>query len=413
MHILIVTQYFWPENFRINDLAIGLKDRGHTITVLTGIPNYPGGKFFPGYGLFSPRRENYHGIEVLRVPLFPRGAGRHLTLIANYLSFALLSSVLGPLICRGNYDVIFIFEPSPITVGLPALILKRLKDIPVVLWVQDLWPESLSATGAVTSSWLLKIVGRFVRFIYKGCDRILVQSRAFIRSIEDFGIDTNRIGYFPNSAEQMFQPTNPEHDATERADVPDGFRVMFAGNIGVSQDFETVLSAAGILRSNTDIHWVVLGGGRMEAWLKDQVRKRGLEGNVHLLGRRPQETMPRYFALADVMLVTLRRDPVFALTIPSKVQSYLACARPIVAALDGEGSRVVVESGAGIAAPSGDANALAEAIMEIYRLPESERAEMGLCGRRYYEAHFDRNRLLERLENWLMELVEEDSPEAV
>jgi glycosyltransferase involved in cell wall biosynthesis len=413
MRILIVTQYFWPENFRINDVALGLSEKGHRVTVLTGIPNYPGGKFFPGYGIFSLRREDFHGIEVHRVPLVPRGQGGHASLMANYLSFALLSSMLGPILCRKDHDVIFVYEPSPITVGLPALVLKRVKNIPVIFWVQDLWPESLSATGAVTSPWVLKIVDRFVRLIYRGCDRILVQSRAFIGSIEAFGVDIKRIGYFPNSVEPLYQPTNPEHDAPERSVVPDGFRVMYAGNIGVAQDFETILSAAEILRYRQEIRWVVLGEGRMGAWLKEQVRERGLGGTIHLLGKHPQESMPRYFALADVMLVTLRKEPVFALTVPSKVQSYLACAKPIVAALEGEGARVVVESGAGISAPPGDANALAEAIMEIYGLTEQERTAMGLRGRQYYEAHFDRDRLLDSLEAWMMELSTGASPEDI
>lgn len=413
MHILIVTQYFWPEDFRINDVALGLLEKGHRVTVLTGIPNYPGGRIFPGYGILSARREDFRGVDVLRVPLLPRGQGGHVSLMANYLSFALLSSMLGPWLCRGNYDIIFVYEPSPITVGLPAIVLKRFKDIPIIFWVQDLWPESLSATGAVSSRYVLGIVERFVRFIYRGCDRILIQSRAFSTSIEAFGVDAKRICYFPNSVEQLYQPAEPEHDAPERTEVPDGFRVMFAGNIGAAQDFETILSAAEILRSHPQIHWVVLGEGRMGAWLKEQVRERGLGENVHLLGRRPQESMPRYYALANVMLVTLRKDPVFALTVPSKVQSYLACAKPIVAALEGEGARVVSESGAGISAPPGDAIALAEAIMEIYRLPDHERVAMGLRGRRYCEAHFDRGKLLGELEAWMMELSMRSSSRAI
>lgn len=179
MRILIVTQYFWPESFRINDIALGLRDKGHKVTVLTGQPNYPAGSFFPGYGFFKKIREDYNGVDVVRVPLLPRGSGGGVRLVLNYLSFAFFASILAPFRCRSGYDVIFVYEPSPITVGLPALLLKKLKHAPIMFWVQDLWPESLSATGAVRSAWVLKLVERLVRSIYRGCDVILVQSRAF------------------------------------------------------------------------------------------------------------------------------------------------------------------------------------------------------------------------------------------
>jgi colanic acid biosynthesis glycosyl transferase WcaI len=404
MHILIVTQYFWPEDFRINHLAVGLVEKGHRVTVLTGIPNYPDGRFFPGYGVLSRRRENYQGIEIIRVPLVPRGRGRSFSLLLNYFSFAFFACAMGPFLCRGSYDVIFVCQLSPVTVGLPARVLKMVKGSPMMIWILDLWPESLSATGAVSSQWVLKLVERLVRFIYRGCDRVLVPSKGFWSPLQQMGVDGERIRYFPNSVEEFYHPVSLENDATERGEVPGGFRVMFAGNIGAAQDFETILSAAGILRSLPEIQWVILGDGRLGAWVGEQVRERGLTGTVHLLGRRPQESMPRYFALADVLLVTLRKDPIFALTIPGKVQSYLACAKPIVAALDGEGARVIVESGAGLAAPAGDARALAEAIMEIYQLPANERTAMGLRGRQYCEAHFERGKLLDTLEASMIEL---------
>jgi len=412
MHVLIVSQYFWPEDFRINDLAVGLVEKGHRVTVLTGIPNYPGGKFFPGYGALSGRRELFQGIEILRVPLIPRGRGRSFRLVINYFSFALLACALGPLLCRGSYDVIFVYEPSPITVGLPARAMKMVRRAPIIFWVQDLWPESLSATGAISSRWVLRVVERLVRFIYRGCDRILVQSRGFFQPIQRMGVDVNRIRYFPNSVDEFYHPVSLKNDATERGEVPAGFRVMFAGNIGAAQDFEVILSAAWVLRSHQEIQWVIIGDGRLGSWVGEQVRERGLTGTVHLLGRRPQESMPRYFALADVLLATLRKDPIFALTIPSKIQSYLACGKPIVAALDGEGARVVVESGAGRSAPSGDANALADAIIAIYKLPEHERAAMGLRGRQYYETHFNRKSLLDILDTWMIELSKGTLPEA-
>ena len=403
MRILIVTQYFWPENFRINDLAIGLKDRGHEVTVLTGKPNYPGGRFAAGYGFFKGRRDDYFGIKVQRVPLIPRGNGTAWRLMTNYLTFALFASVLAPFRCRGRYDLIFVYEPSPITVGLPALVLKKIKHAPILFWVQDLWPESLSATGAVRSAWALKAVEKLVRFIYRGSDLILAQSRAFFGPIEQLGVTRERIAYFPNSAEELYQPVITADNAQERAAMPSGFRVMFAGNIGKAQDFGTILEAAERTRIHPDIHWVILGDGRMSSWVHDQVKKRGLTDTVHLLGRHPVESMPRYFSLADVMLVTLRRDPIFALTIPAKVQSYLACAKPLIAALEGEGARVVREADAGLTPGPEDPHALAEAVVTMYRKSDAERREIGLRGQRYFETHFERNMLLDRLDGWIAE----------
>ena len=406
MRLLIVSQYFWPENFRINDLALGLKQRGHEVTVLTGIPNYPSGKFFPGYHYFSPRREEFEGIPVLRVPLVPRGQGKGLKLVLNFFSFAFFASLLAPLRCRGDFDAIFVYEPSPFTVGLPALVLKKIKRAPILFWVQDLWPESLSATGAIRAQWILKLVEKLVRVIYRGCDLILVQSRAFIPSVEVLGGARERVRYFPNSAEALYKPVAVQEEVPGRAALPQGFRVMFAGSVGAAQDFGTILAAAEKLLPYADIQWLILGDGRMLPWVKEQIELRGLGSTVHLLGQHPVESMPGYFALADAMLVTLRNEPVFALTIPSKIQSYLACGKPIIAALDGEGARVVQESGAGIAVPAADAEKLASAVLEIYRMTQAERRAMGEHGLKYFKENFEREMLLERLDGWLRELGE-------
>lgn len=407
MNILIVSQYFWPENFRINDLSLGLKERGHIVTVLTGIPNYPDGRFFSGYSIFKKRGEDYQGIKVVRVPLVPRGSGGTIPLALNYLSFSFFASLLGPFYCRGNFDVIFVYEPSPVTVGLPALMLKKIKYAPVLFWVQDLWPESLSATGFVRSNKILRMVEGLVRFIYRGCDRILVQSKAFSRSIENLGVNTERIMYYPNSAEEFYQPIQLDANALELNGMPSGFRVMFAGNIGVAQDFPSILAAAEYLKKYTDIHWIILGDGSMRSWLEEQVKERCLSDTVHLLGRYPAEMMPWFFSLADVMLVTLKREPIFALTIPSKVQSYFACAKPIIAALDGEGARVIEEAGAGLTCPAEDPDSLAEAVLSMYSKSHDERRSMGELGRRYFEKNFERKMLLKRLEDSMKVLIEE------
>lgn len=373
--------------------------------MLTSLPNYPTGHFFEGYGLQGPFEEDYKGNRVLRVPLFPRGHGRGFRLTLNYLSFAVMASVLGPILCRGRYDLIFVYEPSPVTVGIPAIVMKKLKRLPMVFWVQDLWPESLSATGAVKSRWVLYLVSHMVRYIYRSCNKVMVQSPEFAPRVESFGIRSEDILYLPNWANVHYRPLELSEGALERSEMPSGFKVVFGGNIGAAQGFETILAAAQMLKSYPDIQWVILGDGRKRTWVEDRIERADLKGTVHLLGSRPSESMPRYFALADALLVTLRRNQIFSLTVPGKVQSYLACGRPIVASLDGEGARIVRESGSGVTAPAQDADALAEAVLELYRMPTDEREEMGRKGREYFEEHFEREKLLDRLEGWMHELV--------
>ena len=405
MNILIVTQYFWPENFRINDLVLGLQERGHHITVLTGLPNYPGGELFSGYRYLNKMRDDYNGIDVVRAPMIPRGSGNGTRLALNFCSFAVCASMLGPMLCKGRCDVILVYEPSPISVALPGIILKKSKSAPLLFWMQDLWPESLSATGAIRSKFILKLVEMMVRLIYSRCDRILAQSRAFYQSIVHLGGKAKRIYYYPNSAESLYQPITVESDAPEKANLPNGFIITFAGNIGAAQDFKTILNAAEELRGYKDIHLVILGDGRMFQWVLEEIRVRDLKRTVHLLGRHPMETMPRYFALSNALLVTLRNEPIFALTIPSKVQSYLACGKPIIAALKGEGAKIIEESGAGLTCAAEDSKGLTNAILKLYRMSDAEREEMGRKGRRYFDANFEREMLLDRLEGWMKQMV--------
>src|SRR5436190_1157447 len=404
MKVLIISQYFWPEGFRINDLALGLRDRGHEVTVLAGKPNYPAGAFFPGYGFFRRSRDDFQGIPVIRVPLIPRGAGSSLRLALNYISFAFFASVLAPFRCRGAFDAILVYEPSPITVALPGIVLRWLKRAPLLLWVQDLWPESLSATNAVRKRWILRLVESMVRFIYRRCDRILVQSRAFSRSIETLGGHPSRVLYFPNSAEALYRPVKAAPEGRLRLQLPSGFSVMFAGNIGAAQDFATIIKGAALLRDIPDIHWVILGDGRMRDWVIEEVKTQKLAGTFHLLGAHPVDSMPDYFAHADAMLVSLRKDPIFALTIPAKIQSYLACGKPIIAALDGEGAAVVTEAGAGIAVGPENPRALADAVLKLYEMSQAEREAVGARGRQYFEQHFEREMLLTRLESWMQDV---------
>jgi len=399
VRILVVTQYFWPEHFRINDLAEGLVKRGHEVTVLTGSPNYPEGKIFNGYGYFN-REEIRNGVRISRVPLIPRGQGSGLRLALNYLSYLVSASLLGPLLCRGSYDLIFVCQLSPVTVGIPAALLKRLKRAPILFWILDLWPESIVAAGGLRSPWIYQGVDAMVRFIYRRCDRILYTSKGFARSIQSRGIEPSRLSYFPNWVEPV-----PEVVGAPPVALPRGFRILFAGNVGEAQDFGTILEAAERLKDHPEIQWIILGEGRQWNWVKDQVEARGLSSCVHLLGRFPADTMPSFFAKADALLVTLKRDPVFALTVPGKVPSYMSCGRPILAALDGEGATVITEAQAGFVAPSGDAEGLADLALKMSGLPAEERERMGRGAKRYCESHFDRERLFTDLIGHIENLV--------
>lgn len=402
MKVLIVTQYFFPEDFRVNDLAISLQNKlGHEVTVLTALPNYPQGNFFKNFSLLGgPYTGHYQGIKVYRVPIVPRGKNSKLQLALNYFSYALMASLMGPFLCRGQYDIIFVAQYSPVTVGLPGIMMKWVKRAPLYLWVQDLWPESLSATGAIRSRSMLQLVAKLVRYIYSHCDRILVQSQAFIPYIKREAGSAASIHYLPNWAESLYQPVVADQGLAEEKGLPAGFRIMFAGNIGVAQDFETILSAAERLRQYPEIHWVVLGDGRARVWVEQEIDRRKLTTHIHIMGRHPMEEMPSFFSLADAMLVTLKKEPIFALTIPSKVQSYLACGRPILAAIDGEGSRIVTEAQAGLTCCAEDPEQLAAIVLQLFNMTSEERDAMGNRGRYYYEEHYDRKRLIAKLNEW-------------
>jgi colanic acid biosynthesis glycosyl transferase WcaI len=408
LRLLIVTQYFWPENFRINDLAVRLRARGHAVSVLTALPNYPQGRFFDGYGWTGPLRERHDGLSVRRVPIVPRGSGRAWRMVLNYVSFAVSATVLGPFATSRDIDAVFVFAPSPPTVAVPALFLGALRRRPVVFWVQDLWPEALMAVDAVRRPSVLGAVGRFVGALYRRCDLVLAQSPAAVDAIRARGgiAEPARVRYFPCSAEDEYLRPVPADAAPKLTalGVPAGFRLLFAGNLGAAQDLESLLESADRLRARSDIQWVFLGDGRRRDWLAAEVERRGLRSTVHLIGRHPMSDMPAFFADAGALLVSLKDAPGLRETIPSKVQAYLASGRPIVGALNGEGARIIRESGAGLTCPPGDPAALADTVARLAARSGPEREAMGRLGRAYYADHFDRDRLLLQLETWLREL---------
>lgn len=403
MKLLLVTQYFWPETFAINGVIRTLQAHGVEVTVLTGKPNYPGGDMYAGYRAWGTVRERYGAVEVLRLPIFPRGKRAVWRLAANYLSFIVSGLLLGPWLLRGRgFDLVFVYAPSPLLQAIPAVLLARLRRAQLVVWVQDLWPESLAATNFIRSRVVLGAVALVVRWIYGACDAILVQSEAFRAPVANLAGSKAKILYHPNSVESTATGAAPSKSALALAcDLQKDFSIVFAGNLGTAQSLETIVDAARCLRGRPGLRIVLVGSGSQDTWLAGEIERLGLK-NLVLAGRFPPEDMPILFEAASALLVTLRPDPAFSLTVPSKVQSYLAAGRPVVAALDGEGARIVRDSGAGVAVMPGDGVALARAIEQLQELPSSERTAMGARGLDYFRRHFE----LDMLAGRLLELFE-------
>ena len=403
MNILIVTQYFYPENLRLNDFALGFNKKGHEINVLTSIPNYPFGKFYKGYGFFTKMQEMYEGVKIYRSPTVPRGSGSNLRLAINYVSYVLGSIFRSYFILNKKIDIIFVFG-SPITVGLPAIFIKKLKDIPICFWVVDLWPESVVSGGNFKSNLIPRILTPMVRFIYNQSDRILVSSNGFISSIEEKGISRHKIQFFPQWAESIFQPVKTRKYLL--GDIPkNSFKIMFAGNIGEAQDFPSILEAAKKLKCYEDIHWVILGDGRKKEWVEAKIKEYKLEGNFHMFGSSPIDKMPEFYANADVMLLSLKDEYIFSITIPAKVQSYLACGKPILSMINGEAGKIIMDANAGFTCPAGSSDNLAENVLKIKELQADKKEEMGRNARNYYINNFERTYLFDKVEEILCSMI--------
>lgn len=392
MKVLIWTQYFWPENFHINSVARALFEQGVEVTVLTGKPNYPEGKLFPGYKAGGVYREKFSGFDVIRVPLKERGFGTAKGLALNYLSFIISGYLFAPFALRGKkFDIVFVYAPSPLLQALPAIFVAWLKHAPLVLWVQDLWPEALQATEFVKNRRLLRIVGMLVRHIYRRSDSILIQSEAFRRSIESLEIPKDKIRFFPNSAEDVSVETvGAGQESALAQDVGQSFSILFAGNIGTAQSCETIIEAARLVQNVQNvqnIRFYLIGSGSMAEAISKSISENKL-ANVVMIGRVSPDKMASIYASASVLLMSLRDDPALSATIPSKLQSYLAAGKPIIVSSNGESANIIGKANAGLACPAGDAPALAKAVLRLYEMQPAERARLGMNGRKYFMDNF-------------------------
>lgn len=395
MKILIVTQYYFPENFKSNDLSFELQKRGHDVTVLTGLPNYPEGRMYDGYGFFKNRKQEINGVKVIRSLMLLRGKGGGMRLFLNYFSFAFFASIkafFGSF--SKKYDAIIVHEPSPVTQYYPAFLLNKLQGTPVYFWVMDLWPESLVA-GGVKNKFVLSIFRKMVISFYKNSEKILITSKGFRKSILEKGDFNDKIEYFPNWAEDTVSNGNKCYKIPV---LPEGFKVMFAGNVGEAQDMESVMSAALENKNNKEIKWIIIGDGRKMPFVRKFIKKNSLQETVFTFGRFPIEAMASFFDKADVMLVSLKNDPILNLTVPAKIQAYMSAGKPIIAMLNGAGADAVLEANAGSTVNAGDFKKLVIEVNFFSKFPRNKILEIGANSRKYYLEHFQLSECMNNLE---------------
>lgn len=393
MRILIITNHFYPETFRVNDVAFDLSSYGHDVTVLTAIPDYPKGHFFNGYGLFKKRRERINGVRVLRAAIIPRGNGRLIRMVMNYVSSLFSTCIWSFCLSFGKrYDAIFIHDTSPATICIPALLIKSLRGTPIVHWILDIWPESLVA-GGVNNKALFSIIDKFMRFVYKKCDFIQISSEGFKELLLKRGVAEEKIEYLPNWNDKV----RTHSKNAEVCDIPKGFIVMFAGNMGEAQNLENVMKAALLTKEHHDIHWLFLGDGRKKPWVERFITDNKMEETVHLLGRHPIEEMCNFFSKADIMLVSLCDEVVFNLTLPAKVQAYMANAKPILAIANGETQHIIQKAGCGWCVSANDSGSLAEKVIHLSSIPVKELSEYGANGLKFYNENFNKDICINRI----------------
>lgn len=373
--VLLVSQWFDPEpTFKGLIFAKALQARGYDVQVLTGFPNYPVGRVYEGYRIRLFQRETVDGIKVIRVPLFPSHDASGIRRALNYVSFALSASVAALFVRRPS--VAYVYHP-PATVGVVAAVLKYFRGVPFVYDVQDLWPDTLAATGMVDGSWLLRAVDRFMTAVYRSSSRIVVLSQGFRRVLIARGVPDAKIQVIPN---WTYEPPY-EDPSGERAD--DAFVVVYAGNIGAAQSLEIVIQAA-IQLVDEPVRFDIVGDGLQLDNLRRLASEAGVE-NIQFLPRRPASAMTEIFDGADALLVHLRDDPLFEITIPSKTQAYLRAGRPILMGVRGDAADLVEQSSAGLVFEPESASSLSDAVRRMAALPPSERAAMGARGRDFYE----------------------------
>ena len=396
-HILVVSQYFYPEQFRINDICQEWVKRGFKVTVITGIPNYPEGKYYEGYGILKKRKETWNGIDIIRIPLIPRGKSK-IGLVCNYLSFP-VSGFIWNLLSNIKADYVFNFETSPMTQTLIAVWYAQKHKVPCYLYVQDLWPEAVETVTGIHNPFIIKPLDTMVRYIYKHCDKIFCTSPSFVRDICKRGVDKKKVYYWPQYAEEFYRPAE-KHSVPEIED-DDSFKIIFTGNIGYAQGLDTIPKAAKILKSkDANVKFYIVGDGRYKQELIKEISYAGVEDMVLLIGRHPAKRIPEFLACCDVAYVSFMNDSLFSKTIPAKVQSYMACGMPVLAASEGETNRIVQKADCGLCSRIGDEVSLAENVEKMMSMEIAELERMGKNAREFCNRYFSKKVLMDQMDEW-------------
>ena len=395
-HILIVSQYFHPESFRINDIATEWVKREYKVTVLTGIPNYPMGKFFPGYSWTKRRRENWNGMEIIRIPLIARGHSS-IGMILNYYSFV-ISGWFWNRFNKVNADIVFSFETSPMTQVKIGCAYAKKHKVPHYAYIQDLWPENVEAVTGIHNKLIIGSIDRMVDKIYRETDKIFVTSPSFVKAVVNrkTRVPESKVFYWPQYAEEFYIPMEKQTvDGIDSSD--DSFKVAFTGNIGTAQGLEILPKTAKLLRDE-NVKFVIVGDGRYQLEFERQIDELEVRDKFIMIPRVEAKRIPEILSVVDAGFISFRKDPLWEKTIPAKLQSYMACGKAIIASASGETERVIKEAQCGICIEIGDSKALAEGIKIMM---DADKEEMGKNARAYFETHFDKKKLMDKMERYI------------
>jgi colanic acid biosynthesis glycosyl transferase WcaI len=402
--ILIVTQYFWPENFRVNELATELSKKGHKLDVLTGIPNYPLGYTFHEFKKNPHKYYKYNEIKIYRARHWLRGSNK-LSLLLNYISFPIFASIYAIFLAKKTkYDLVLGIQLSPIFSIFPGVILKKFFKIPLYVWILDIWPDSIQATNKHISKPLLKTIEKICKKIYSSANALFLTSKGFEKRLIEMNIDHRKLIYLPQWVERDYKRTNTNSKKIDEvvkriiSKWPNKKIFLFAGNIGEAQDFYSILS--GFKDSDSKNKWVflILGDGRYKSKLLKHIPDLNLEENVFYLGSFPSEYMPIFYNYADFLIFSLMNLPIFSLTLPGKVQSYMSSGTPILGMVNGEAARVIKEAECGITVPSGDVHAFSKMINSCLILPDYELQKFGLNGIDFAIKEYDSKKIINKFE---------------
>lgn len=402
--LLFICQYFYPEVFRGNDIAFDMARRGVEVTVICGTPNYPKGKFFEGYGIFKKNKEIINGVNVIRIPIIPRGNGSKIKLLMNYFSYFINTSIFLPfhLLLSRKYNACFVQQLSPVMMSVPGVLFKKFTGRKLYTWVLDLWPESLKAAGGINNKRILSFFGWFAKLQYKNSDVIYVSSNGFRKSIAAKGNFEPKIEHLPNWAEDEIHSS----ELLSIPSIPEGFNVVFTGNIGEAQDFNSIVETAKLISPEEDIHFILVGDGRKKEWIEEQIKKYSLEKIIFLTGRYEMKYMPSFFNMADCLLLPLKDDEVMNLTVPAKMQAYMTSGKPIVAMINGEANKLINDVKCGVAVEASNPKQLLDAIRTVKSLSIIERKSMGDRGKKYCEENYNKNSILNKIYNRIFNFSE-------